>query len=390
VTQRVSATGYPVDLRERYPAAAIGELSRVNNDGRYQLSMSLNPGNSGGPVVDDRGAIVGVVSARGDPGRGVIGIVLVEPVGRILAEYRAHVERDPPPAPDDPTEREASAFAFEMVLLVGDGKDMLEKNDALARVEEKAARARRPPVMALYAAHMWNALEILLERDGARDVTATSPALRADATHLTGTIRDLCQRADAADRRLRDRYEIVGLGLPEPSAAPPETPGPPVQEVPVDAVAPPPTPRQSNVLVQVRGGGAIDNVPNQGSLQGAMGGLGIDGLLRIMRTPTSDVSLAAGLGGDLGPWRRSFTGVASGDVGVRAGMGEAFGLTLGAFYTPSVVYAEGRSAFAPKAYRASVGMRLGRGVSCGVSWQEIGRGADSPLRVLAGYLEAGL
>ena len=63
LSQRLSASGYPIEIRERYPAAVSGELSRQRNDGRLQLAMSVNPGNSGGPLFNARGEVIGVACA---------------------------------------------------------------------------------------------------------------------------------------------------------------------------------------------------------------------------------------------------------------------------------------------------------------------------------------
>lgn len=67
----VFTVGYPViDLQGSAPKFAKGEiaaLSGASDDLRYfQISVPLQPGNSGGPLVDERGNVVGVVSAKLD------------------------------------------------------------------------------------------------------------------------------------------------------------------------------------------------------------------------------------------------------------------------------------------------------------------------------------
>lgn len=48
-----------------FTAGAISSLSGIKNDSRYlQFSAPVQPGNSGGPMVDANGLIVGVVSGR--------------------------------------------------------------------------------------------------------------------------------------------------------------------------------------------------------------------------------------------------------------------------------------------------------------------------------------
>jgi TPR repeat protein len=67
----VATVGYPnVQLQGRSPKLAKGEiaaLSGVHDDPRYfQISVPLQPGNSGGALVDERGNVVGIVSAKLD------------------------------------------------------------------------------------------------------------------------------------------------------------------------------------------------------------------------------------------------------------------------------------------------------------------------------------
>jgi serine protease Do len=57
--QRVFVLGFPLD-RDMSPAE--GTLGSTNNErGRLQTTAPLNPGNSGGPVFDDRGDVIGIV-----------------------------------------------------------------------------------------------------------------------------------------------------------------------------------------------------------------------------------------------------------------------------------------------------------------------------------------
>jgi S1-C subfamily serine protease len=65
----VFTVGFPnVGLQGFAPKLAKGEiaaLSGAHDDARYfQISVPVQPGNSGGPLVDERGNAVGVVSAK--------------------------------------------------------------------------------------------------------------------------------------------------------------------------------------------------------------------------------------------------------------------------------------------------------------------------------------
>lgn len=76
-------TGFPLDPTQQNPASASGALSRLTNDGLLELSMSLNPGNSGGPLLTANNELIGIVSARGRMDRGVQGVALAVPIARV-------------------------------------------------------------------------------------------------------------------------------------------------------------------------------------------------------------------------------------------------------------------------------------------------------------------
>jgi len=72
----VVAFGFPfgedLDPKKKNPAITVtkGEISSLRADAgqlaRVQLNLNLNPGNSGGPVVDDKGNLVGIAVAKID------------------------------------------------------------------------------------------------------------------------------------------------------------------------------------------------------------------------------------------------------------------------------------------------------------------------------------
>ena len=69
--ERVYTLGYP---REDivYDEGALSARSGFKGDTAfYQVSIPVNPGNSGGPLLDERGNLVGVVSGRQDDAQGV-------------------------------------------------------------------------------------------------------------------------------------------------------------------------------------------------------------------------------------------------------------------------------------------------------------------------------
>src|SRR5690606_11726971 len=48
---------------------------------------TVNPGNSGGPVIDAQGRLLGIICRRGEPRAGVVGIAYIEPLRFILPAY---------------------------------------------------------------------------------------------------------------------------------------------------------------------------------------------------------------------------------------------------------------------------------------------------------------
>lgn len=99
---QVSISGYSGGaMTELAPAVTIGHISRSLGDGAMELSASVNPGQSGGPVLTASGELLGLVSARADPASGVIGVALVRPREEITAAFaRVGARIDAPVQPD--------------------------------------------------------------------------------------------------------------------------------------------------------------------------------------------------------------------------------------------------------------------------------------------------
>jgi S1-C subfamily serine protease len=65
----------------------FGVVSRVSRR-EIQTDAAANPGNSGGPALDERGRIVGVLVSGGDPRLGVENINFAVPIERVCAKLR--------------------------------------------------------------------------------------------------------------------------------------------------------------------------------------------------------------------------------------------------------------------------------------------------------------
>jgi serine protease Do len=69
--EKVFAIGYPRETAV-YSEGNISAASGLNGDTtKYQLSMLINPGNSGSPVLDEQGNLIGIISGRNNNAQGV-------------------------------------------------------------------------------------------------------------------------------------------------------------------------------------------------------------------------------------------------------------------------------------------------------------------------------
>jgi len=94
-TMAVFSFGFPLGQalsgRKGFPAVTVGKASvsslRETDDGELaviQIDGNLNPGNSGGPVVDSKGRLVGVAVARARDGQGIGFLIPAVEVNRLL------------------------------------------------------------------------------------------------------------------------------------------------------------------------------------------------------------------------------------------------------------------------------------------------------------------
>lgn len=71
----VVAIGNPLGLQDSVSAGVVSGLGRTaqTSDGTFsgliQFDASVNPGSSGGPLLNDRGLVIGIVVSIADPGR---------------------------------------------------------------------------------------------------------------------------------------------------------------------------------------------------------------------------------------------------------------------------------------------------------------------------------
>ena len=96
VGDRVVIVGSPVGLDFTVQEGSISSLQRSAGGVAYlQLDAKVSPGNSGGPVIDPQGRVVGIVSMK-VAGEGVEGIGLALPINYVYGSALGFVS--PPPA----------------------------------------------------------------------------------------------------------------------------------------------------------------------------------------------------------------------------------------------------------------------------------------------------
>lgn len=206
LSENVSVSGYPLDLREYTPAAASGEVSRVTRTGELHLTLTVNPGHSGGPVIDSEGRLVGILSARGRLEQGVEGLVIAVPLGPIRAA-RQHVPAEPPTFVAE--QRDLSRG---LGYVAGVGADsLLDHRDDIQRLLQHAAQwtsvdADRDATLAGLA---WNTAIEHLEAHDAADIEHLPEAERGVARLLLQTATLLARRALRTGPQVRREFPVL-------------------------------------------------------------------------------------------------------------------------------------------------------------------------------------
>lgn len=145
VGQRVYAIGNPFGLDR---TLTVGTLSRIAPNGDLQTDAALNPGNSGGPLLNSAGELLGINKAILSPSGGSSGIgfaTSIDPVQRLLAGTPDRTENNIAaaiPAPTQPQKRPTLGLTIEAqsltVLDVQPGsvaeRSGLQPGDRLLRV----------------------------------------------------------------------------------------------------------------------------------------------------------------------------------------------------------------------------------------------------------------
>jgi S1-C subfamily serine protease len=218
VRETVYVVGYPLDASRAHAQSQQGIISGVLKDGSLQLGIALNPGNSGGPVVDSQEHLIGIAVARADPAAGAQGIGVAVPVEQILPSYQkllgskelilAQKELGV-----DRERRQAFADVLATLLTADDSdtawvalggkKDAPTSSAKLDAMLEKAWKTGKGPsadVLMLDAAQRWNTGVVRAER-------------KTESAEALEQARKLVKRADELEPGLAKQSSFVSFVL---------------------------------------------------------------------------------------------------------------------------------------------------------------------------------
>jgi len=218
--QTVDAVGYPMDPTREEPQSSRGIVAAALPDGTLQLGMALNPGNSGGPVFDERENLVGLVFAGGRVREGIQGVALAVPIAPVGVAYRSALANGALAAAqrtlhaDAPARQLAASIVDELVRL--DVRAFLDEatrapmafspTTSIDRIEAIAHATTDPFLQVLASAWFWNAAMVVLEVNG---WGAFQPAQTPE-----GPVRDFSSRTwnraiDLVASAVRSRPSLV-------------------------------------------------------------------------------------------------------------------------------------------------------------------------------------
>ncbi|MBX3245988.1 MAG: trypsin-like peptidase domain-containing protein [Myxococcales bacterium] len=230
VRQTVDVVGYPLDAAREQPQSSRGIISGARDDGRLTLSVSVNPGNSGGPIVDEHENLVGMIIARGNVERGIQGIGIAVPTARMVPVVRAAYDtgdlrlasRD---LERDPASWQRAAEIVDVLARFGDARVLVEAAGAAERAArpehlERFARladaTENASLLALLAAYFWDAAILILERSGGAFQASDLPLghARTHAMAAQNKAYELATRAFEADPEIGHRSPFLAYLAP--------------------------------------------------------------------------------------------------------------------------------------------------------------------------------
>ncbi len=213
--ETVYSIGFPLDATSEYPQSARGIVSGVRPNGELQLSINVNPGNSGGPILNERNELVGMIVKGANVDEGVAGIGMAVPMDWILRAYQRRVVGRPVLAEAMRKLTEAAAgyrTLAELAVEVVQHGDMVrtiveqlnDPDDAGLKRKINTAynkHKKSADIAVMVATYYWNEslVRYLLGED--------------DWAAPRGIARKLCARATKLDEKVGVRWPFVRAAL---------------------------------------------------------------------------------------------------------------------------------------------------------------------------------
>ncbi|MGE0870125.1 MAG: S1C family serine protease [Kofleriaceae bacterium] len=360
VRSNVFAIGYPIDAARTQPQSARGIVAGFLDDGTIQLDIALNPGNSGGPIVDEHDAVLGMAIARGNVDKGVQGIGYAVPIARLrfaLGEGQRRLQDDAA-STATPTSRDSAMVVDELVQNgaldelrkaadLNAGVRVSDVDQALASIID---RIKDPDLLVFVAGALWN-VSLIIELGDPSETKLTPAQANVLGNRLRASSSIACRRAVELDAGVSSRSSFVRVVL---GASPAE----------VSAYAHGSAPQHSGPrpAVMMRASPLMRMNPDAGTV-----GLGLSASIGLMSPRSSRVfrifSVSFGgieVEGDSGEFRHLLLSAEIG-IGVRAGKLELDAALAPGWYSSTVLSTdamESASAFV-MSYRFGAALRFG-------------------------------
>ncbi len=223
VRQTVFAIGYPNDPTRTHAQSSRGIVAGALDNGTVQLDISVNPGNSGGPVVNEKHEVVGMLVARGNVDAGVVGLGIAVPrwkLHRALEESRKRIAAGKI-APLSAREKEAAGVVDILIQqgalhVLSERKDLNSAAGQMHLAEDLEtffATIKDPDLLVYVAGNLWNAHLILKygKIDTLNGKRVSKAAVAALSNKFLRQAIELTNRAKRVDTQIAHRSAFASI-----------------------------------------------------------------------------------------------------------------------------------------------------------------------------------
>jgi len=212
VRSTVDVVGYPLDADRNHPQSSRGIVSGALEEGKLQLDVTVNPGNSGGPLLAN-GGLVGIVVAGSNVDAGYQGLAIAVPIAPVYRAYRRSLRDGSLRRAQEHLrtyDQSRRAVVVDAIARLGDEDILQEAEDFIHSVEsthrldrfiELAEDTTDPDLLAMLSAYFWDAAQVMMERGdgGVLPRSMREGRGRDRAQQLYDLARSVARRAVEAD-----------------------------------------------------------------------------------------------------------------------------------------------------------------------------------------------